>query len=88
MKDDDAQPGPGFDCGPGERYPGDRFMTSLLARTEKDKAEMLELLRELEHIRQPEAPFSRCPICGSPNDMSEPHEYRCKLAALLARFPR
>jgi hypothetical protein len=50
--------------------------------------EMLELLRELEHVKFPEMSFSRCPVCLSPLDLSEPHEQRCKLGALLARFPR
>lgn len=51
-------------------------------------AEMLELLFKIEHVRLPGMDFSLCPVCLSPLDLSQPHEDRCKLAALLARFPR
>ncbi len=44
---------------------------------------MREALEALEHVKLPGMPFSRCPSCLSPNDMSEPHEQNCKLAAAL-----
>lgn len=62
-----------------------------LAQAEKDRAEMLELLREMEFC----VPVSygnvtsdvmTCPVCDV--DKGSPHDTDCKLAALLARFPR
>ena len=45
-----------------------------------------EMLAAVEHVKLPGMTISRCPVCLSPHDMSEPHERGCKLAAALAEL--
>lgn len=44
----------------------------------------LAVLTAVEHVRLPDMPIARCPVCLSPNDASQPHEAGCALNDALS----